>query len=63
MMYVVEFYENQNGESEVWEFLEKLREQSKDNKDARIEYKQKKANSCYCIIIEKRLRKPQKEKL
>lgn len=40
MMFVVEFYEDQNGESEVWKFLESLREQSKNNKDARIQYKQ-----------------------
>jgi len=40
MMYAVEFYEDQNGESEVWEFLESLREQSMGNKDARIQYKQ-----------------------
>jgi len=40
MMYAVEFYEDQNGESEVWEFLESLREQSMGNKDARIQYMQ-----------------------
>lgn len=39
-MYNIEFYENLNGESELWDFLEKLRNQSKSNKDARIQYKQ-----------------------
>ena len=39
-MYNVEFYENANGESELWNFLEKLRIKSETNKDARIQYKQ-----------------------
>ena len=39
-MYRIEFYENANCESELWNFLEKLRKQSKTNKDARIQYKQ-----------------------
>ena len=39
-MYRIEFYENANCESELWNFLEKLRKQSKSNKDARIQYKQ-----------------------
>lgn len=39
-MYTVEFYEKANGESELWNFLEELREKSATNKDARIQYKQ-----------------------
>ncbi|MBR5506919.1 MAG: type II toxin-antitoxin system RelE/ParE family toxin [Clostridia bacterium] len=39
-MYTVEFYENANGESELWNFLEELRKKSSTNKDARIQYKQ-----------------------
>nr|DAQ15373.1 MAG TPA: protein of unknown function DUF891 [Caudoviricetes sp.] len=39
-MYKIEFYENQRGESEVWDFLETLRVKSKTSKDARIQYKQ-----------------------
>ncbi len=39
-MYTVEFYEKANGESELWDFLENLREKSATNKDARIQYKQ-----------------------
>ncbi len=39
-MYTVEFYEDKNGESELWDFLEELREKSATNKDARIQYKQ-----------------------
>ena len=39
-MYTVEFYEEANGESELWDFLENLREKSATNKDARIQYKQ-----------------------
>lgn len=39
-MYNVEFYENANGESELWNFLEKLRIKSETNKDARIQFKQ-----------------------
>lgn len=39
-MYKIEFYEKQNGESDVWDFLESLRIKSKTNKDARIQYKQ-----------------------
>lgn len=39
-MYRVEFYENRHGESDVWDFLEKLRLKSKTSKDARIQYNQ-----------------------
>lgn len=39
-MYIVEFYENTAGESELWDFLEELRVKSANNKDARIQYKQ-----------------------
>ena len=39
-MYNVEFYENVNGESELWDFLEDLRMKSATNKNARIQYKQ-----------------------
>lgn len=39
-MYKIEFYENQRGESEVWDFLETLRVKSKTSKDARIQYNQ-----------------------
>ena len=39
-MYTVEFYEKANGESELWNFLEELREKSATSKDARIQYKQ-----------------------
>lgn len=39
-MYKIEFYENQHGESEVWDFLEALRVKSKSSKDARIQYNQ-----------------------
>ena len=30
-MYIVEFYEKENGESDVWNFLEELREKSATN--------------------------------
>ncbi len=39
-MYKIEFYENANGESEVWDFLEALRVKSANSKDARIQYNQ-----------------------
>ncbi|WP_269477256.1 type II toxin-antitoxin system RelE/ParE family toxin [Hominibacterium faecale] len=39
-MYTIEFYEESNGESDVWEFLEALRQKASTNKDARIQYKQ-----------------------
>ena len=39
-MYRIEFYEDVNGYSDLWEFLEKLRKKSHTNKDARIQYKQ-----------------------
>ena len=39
-MYDIEFYEKENGESDVWNFLEELRSASNTNKDARIQYKQ-----------------------
>ena len=39
-MYRIEFYEKRHGTSDVWNFLEELREKSKTNKDARIQYEQ-----------------------
>ena len=40
MKYKIEFYEDKNGVSDVWVFLEVLRVKSINNKDARIQYKQ-----------------------
>ena len=40
MKYDIIFYEKRNGESEFWNFLEKLRCKSFTDKDARIQYKQ-----------------------
>ena len=40
MTYNIIFYEKENGKSEIWDFLEKLRKKSFHNKDARIQYKQ-----------------------
>lgn len=39
-MYTVEFYENADGKSELWSFLEELRIKSQKSKDARIQYRQ-----------------------
>ncbi len=39
-MYIVEFYEDRNGQSQVLNFLEELRIKSNSSKDARIQYKQ-----------------------
>lgn len=39
-MFTVEFYERSNGDSEIWNFLEDLRNKSSSNKDARIQFKQ-----------------------
>lgn len=39
-MYNIEFYEDSNGRSGLWEFLESLRVKAATNKDARIQYKQ-----------------------
>jgi phage-related protein len=39
-MYTVIFYEKISGESELWDFLEKLRIKSAKSKDARIQYNQ-----------------------
>ena len=40
MAYNIIFYEKQNGECEIWEFLEELRTKSEKNKDYRIQYNQ-----------------------
>ena len=39
-MYHIEFYEDSNGRSVLWDFLESLRVKAATNKDARIQYKQ-----------------------
>ena len=36
MNYIIEFYEKNNGKSDVWDFLETLRLKSFTNKDIRI---------------------------
>ena len=40
MSYTIEFYVTKNGEVLIWEFLEKLRKKSKNDKNARIQYRQ-----------------------
>lgn len=40
MAYNIIFYEDANGDSEIWDFLENLRQKSTTNKDARIQYNQ-----------------------
>lgn len=40
MAYNIIFYENEKGESEIWDFLEELRIKSATNKNARIQYNQ-----------------------
>ena len=39
-MYNVEFYETQDGKSQIWDFLEDLRIKAATSKDARIQHKQ-----------------------
>ncbi len=40
MEHEIIFYENRNGTSEVWNFLESLRQKAAKSKDARIQYRQ-----------------------
>lgn len=40
MAYNIIFYERANGDSDIWNFLEKLRKKAHTSKDARIQYKQ-----------------------
>ena len=40
MKFKVVFYEKENGESELWDFLEDLRKRAVNNKDVRVQYKQ-----------------------
>ena len=39
-MFNIEFYEKANGESELWDFLEALRQKAPTDKNSRIQYKQ-----------------------
>ena len=39
-MFQVEFYENSKAESEIFDYIEKLRTQADNNKDSRIQYRQ-----------------------
>ncbi len=39
-MYNIEFYEKSDGTSELWDFMEDLRQRAQTNKDARIQLKQ-----------------------
>lgn len=40
MSYNIIFFEKENGESEIWNFLENLRVKAAESKDARIQYNQ-----------------------
>ena len=40
MKFDVSFYEDKNGKSETWDFIDSLRVKAKKSKDARIQYKQ-----------------------
>ena len=48
-MYNIEFYEDANGHSELWDFLEELRLKAATNKDARIQLKE---ISLYIQVLE-----------
>ena len=39
-MYNIEFYEKENGNSDIWDFLEELSHKASSSKDARIQLKQ-----------------------
>lgn len=39
-MYTIQFYEDTNGKSELWDFLEEFRIKAATSKDARIQYRQ-----------------------
>ena len=39
-MYNIEFYEKSDGTSELWDFMEDLRQRAQTNKYARIQLKQ-----------------------
>lgn len=39
-MYEIDFYEKENGESDIWNFLEELRLKTDTDKNARIQYNQ-----------------------
>ena len=39
-MFTIEFYETANGQSDVRDFMEELRQKRESNKDARIQFKQ-----------------------
>ena len=39
-MYRIDFYKDENGESEIKNFIDSLREKSSSSKDARIQYEQ-----------------------
>ena len=40
-MFNIEFYEDTNGNSELWNFLDSLQKKATTNKDARIQHKQR----------------------
>ena len=40
MKYKISFYEDKNGKSETWDFIDSLRVKAQKSKDARIQYKQ-----------------------
>ena len=56
-MYTIEFYENRNGQSKLWDFMESLRRKSHKNKDSRIQFKQ--IGLCIQLLQDKGTRLPE----
>lgn len=57
-MYTIEFYENNKGQSDLWDFFESLRLKAQNSKDARIQFKQ--ISLCIQLLQENGTRLPEK---
>ena len=62
-MYEISFYEDEKGNSDVKDLIEKLRDKSKKDKDARINYHKIVMSLFYSIILPRKQEKLQREKL
>ena len=56
-MYNIEFYEDSNGYSQLWEFLDDLQKKAGQNKDARMQHQQ---ISYYIELLQENGTRPRK---
>lgn len=61
--YEIEFYEDSDGHSDIDDFLNNLATKALKSKDARIQFRIRKTNIFFCIILSRKHKRHLEEKL